>query len=1091
MPMNSIISTFKVQGFFVLVIFIEIVYVVLSVVPVLPLIRVILGFPCLFIIPGLVLLLALGSNTKTSLAELSVKAFFVSTIILVLSTTIFLFLYIPILPLTFSATNFCFVITFTSISVARKVKVQLRKSSYPFVCLAFSAYVLLILFFSLFPRLFAPDETSYISSALTGISEGLIPPIGIRPHRTELIALLQGRYFWIYLLCSFVGSTGVAGYQTGFLGPSFLVMIALTSSRFSKERWMRTIIFVIICLTPCLFYFSTLTLNDLALAFYAVFAVLFFVKSFTGKGGTVSISLSYLSYSALGLAVLSLVKLNLLVLVVLWLLLIGVLLRYRLYRAKRRYKILLVIIVLPVLLYELVLDIPYVISVWVLQNEFLGALFGRFLFVSPVEQFIGWFLAPPWNPNAATVFSHGITSYLDYFYCLLSPEASNLVFAAIIVALPLLLLRSPNARKNLRQNLLSGIVLLSLGLFYLDALGSTYISDIGRLSLWIIPLSIPLAMFILLDILKNPSRRNLLPVFLGGLLLLVINLGLTIITVGGVWVGFGFEFRLWTILAVSLQFTALTVILYSHSLIQRKNYTRIRFRLVKFVAKEASSQRIVAGLLIALVMVNGVYYSSVFMRYSMLFEDHGFTTLSSTLDDYTNDDSLVFANNYIYMRPYIDEGLFRQGQLLPPPDDPAGLDVLLGAAPNDTLFLISDDDKTTWYEYANTFVRPFAYAEFLTATPLNTSKLSNLTAPVLEMNFDDFNESIVPDSSGYGNNGINHGGTVVTGYQGNAIQFDSNFQYVTINASTSLDIENEISISFFASIGTFNPNRRSYLLSKGSTSTNGSYEVYVFGTQMFFFLGDIGHLVFPIDSYTGTWHHFLFTYNGLKMELYIDGVLVAAELASGQIRVSPFDLEIGRVIPDGWHLNGCIDELKISNQYMNGSEIIDFINTNYATRIQTIPIPHGQASIFQIKSTNSTGQNTTVTDSQIHIHPNYDVSIEAQIESSYSENITILIGTDRFTRVFVSPLTAGQNNLAFLFQCNTSGLYWPHLGQVRLIVIEDHQLVYNEFLTAQNTNLMNALLLTCALVILVLFSIIPYWKSRRSEKMTRELQHQP
>ncbi len=1087
MPTNDAVLTLKRQGFFIVTILLELVFVILSLISVSPLIRVVFVFPCLFIIPGMLLLVVLGASTNASLVELSIKAFFVSTILLVLSTAFFLLLYIPLLPITYSATNFGIVMILALISMARNVKVQFRKSSYAFACLVFSSYILVLLFFSFFPRLFSPDETSYIASAVTGISEGLVPPIGIRPHRTELLAFIQGRYFWVYLLCSFIASTGLEGYQAGLLGASFLVLVALASSHLAKEKWVRKTLFLIVCLTPCLFYFSALTLNDLALAFYAVFAVLFFIWSFSKKGNSVSISMTCLLYSVLGLVVLSLIKLNLLVLVVMWLLLVYVLIRYRLYRREARYKFILVLLVLPVLLYELGLDIPYVISVWILQNESLGALFGGFLFVSPAEQLVGWFLAPPWNPDAFTIFSHGITSYLDYFYTLFGPEASNFVFAAVIVSLPLLLLQSPNARKDFRQNILTGVVLLSLALFYFDALGSTYISDVGRLSLWIVPLSIPLALFILRDILKAPSRRNLPPVFLGGLLLFTINLALAIITVGGVWVGFGFEFRLWTIHVVSLQFIALTVILCLIALVKRRNYTRIHFRLGKYVQKEANPKRIVAGLLITLIFINGIYYNSVFIRYSMLFEDHGFSTLSSVLDNHTDDDSLVFANNYIYMRPYVSTSLLHQGLLLPPPATRAELHTLLGSVPNGTLFLISDDEKTTWYEYANDFIRPFAYADFLTATPLNTSTLSNFTSSVLAMTFNDANETLVPDSSGLGNNGTNHGAILITGYDGVALQFNG-AQHVSIPDSESLNIRNEIAISFFAAIEEVDPDDHSIILSKGMATTNGSYTISIWNEKIWFSLGDVGSLDLPVEPYLGEWHHFLFTFNGLQMEAYIDGFLVAAKSASGLIRSTSFDVEIGRVTySSSWHYVGSLDELKISNQSVNTSALFSY-NANYAHRIQAIPLPYGQASLFQVdNATSSTGQNAFVRNSQIRIHSNYDVSIETQIESPISENITLLIGSDRFTRVFNSLLTSGLNSLEFYFPVNTSGLYWPYLGQVRLIVIENHKSIYNTLLTAQNTDVMNILLLTSVFGVLVSFCIISYWKFRKSEKMIRRL----
>ncbi len=1087
MAANDIISTLKSQGFFIYVILLELAFVVLSLISVSPLIRVVFVFPCLFIIPGLMLLVVLGGSTNTSLVELSVKGFFISTIILVFSTTIFLFLSIPLIPLTYSMTSFGLVITLTCTSLIRKREVQFNKSSFSFVCIALLSYILVLLFFSLLPRLFAPDETSYISSALTGIFDGVIPPIGIRPDRAGLIALLQGRYFWIYLLCSFIGSTGLVGYQAGFLSVSFLIMTALASSLLVKDKWLSSAVFVIVVITPSLFYFSSLALNDLAIAFYAVFAVLFFVRSFSKTESTTSISFTNIIFSALGLVVLTIIKLNILVLVALWVILIVVFLRYRLYRKEPRYKILFTAALLPVLLYELVIDIPYVVSVWFLQNDVLGGIFARFLFVSPVEQIVGWFLAPPWNPSATTIFSHGINSLLDYFYCLLNPESLSLVISAVIVAMPLLLFLSQDFRKEFPQILLSGMLLLSIILFYFHALASTYLSDINRLLLWVTPLSIPLALLILDNIVKEPSLRNLLPVFLGGLLLFLVNLLLTIITVGGVWIGFGFPFRLWTILVTTLQLAALSAILTSLALFKRKNCTKVNISIGKLVTKQTNPKKICTIALISLILVNGVYYHSVYLRYSMLYEDYGFIAMNSALVEHTDSNNLIFANNYIYMRPHISGDIFQKGLLLPPPDTLHDLDRLLETAPANTLFLISDNDKTTWYEYANDFIRPFAYADALTPSPLNVSKLPSLSTPVLVMTFDDANETMVPDSSGYGNNGDNYGATLITGYQGQALEFDGRTQHVTVRASESLNIQNEITISFFAKIEETSFFDNGSIIAKGIASTNGSYDVYVWDNQIRFSLGGVGDITFPIESYINSWHHFLFTYNGQKMELYLDGFLVAAKLANGIIRTSPFDLEIGRTIPTCCYFNGCVDNLLIANSYANRTTFID-TSTHYAPRIHTISLPQGQANLFQVRNvTANTGQNLTVHSSQINIQGDRSVTIELGLDSHYFENVTILISTDRFTKVYVTPVVPGQNNIEFIFPYNASGLYWPYLSQVRLVIIDGYRLVFNDSLLIQDAGSINLMLSLTLLVVIVLFLSVHYWKSNQGVKGLKNL----
>ncbi len=1087
MTTNETITTLKNQSLFVFVILLELIYLVLSIAEPIPLIKIILVFPCLFIIPGLMLLIALGSNPDTSLAELVIKGFFVSTLLLVFTTSSFLLLNIPFIPLTYSLTNFSLVLIATIISVVRKREPKLSKSGFLFTCLVFATYLFVLLFINIFPRFFAPDETSYISTALSGIIDGVISPVGIRPDRAELIALLQGRYFWTYLLCSFICSTGVAGYQAGLIGASFLIMTALTSSLIVKERWMRITVFVIVTLTPRMFYFSALSLNDLALAFYAVFAVLFFSRSFARTEGSVSISVSNLVYSAMGLAALSLIKLNILVLVVMWVLSVYILLRYRLYKTETRYKILLALLVLPVLLYEFCLDIPYVISVWFLQNEYLGSLFGGFLFVSPVEQILGWFLAPPWNPGAVTVFSHGITSSLDYFYCLLSPEASNFLVSAVIVALPLLLLLSPGLRKEFHQSLLAWLILLSLGLFYFNALGSSYISDVGRLSLWIVPLMIPLTLLIMSNIINNPLERNLLPVFLGALLLFLINLFLTIVTIGGVWIDFGFEFRLWTIIVTTLQLAALTTLLASLVHTKRKNYTSFRISLGKSVKWHTSPKKFFSIAMVILILVNGIYYHSVYIRYSTLYEDYGFITMSSALDGYSDKSNLVFTNNYIYMRPYISSDLIQKGLMLPPPDTLNDLDEILETAPADTLFLISDNDKTTWYEYANAYIRPFTYADILTPSPLNISKLSSLSTRVLVMTFDDANETVVPDSSGYGNNGDNYGATLTTGYQGYALEFDGRTQYVTVRASESLNIQNEITIGFFAKIEETDFFTNGSVIAKGNASADGSYEVFVWDNQIRFSLGGVGEILYPIEPYVSSWHHFLFTYTGQKMELYVDGFLVAAKLANGAIRVSPFDLEIGVDASDCCFFNGCIDNLLIAENYVNQTAFID-ATANYAPRIHTIPLPQGQANLFQLRNTTSSaGENITVHSSQIGIQEDRSVTIDLGLSASNSKNITILISTDRFTKVYVMSIVPGQNNLEFNFQFNASGQYWPYLSQARIVIIDNHRLVFNELLLVQNTESINIMLSIPLLGVLLTFLFVHWWKSNQGTKRLQNL----
>jgi len=292
-----------------------------------------------------------------------------------------------------------------------------------------------------------------------------------------------------------------------------------------------------------------------------------------------------------------------------------------------------------------------------------------------------------------------------------------------------------------------------------------------------------------------------------------------------------------------------------------------------FVLKAMNLKETVFCFLILFLLLNSVYFTSQVMKKSTLYENHGFTTINDALGNFTDTGSLVFANNYIQMRPYVGDKMLQQGLVLPSPDTEEEFLKLLEVAPNNTLFLISNDNATTWYEYANNYIKNYAN-----------------------------NEVIASEEP---------------------------------NASVS------------------------------------------------------------------------------------------------------------------------------------------------ALRIREIPLPTGNASLFRVVDENvSIGQGIAVEDSRISVNENRTVIVEVQIDSPKSENATILIATDRFTKVYVTSLNQGINDVKFDFNyvvdpswSEPGGLYWLHLAQTRVIVIEDNSVVYNEFMTTQDTKSMNFLFLILLLVILATYLI--------------------
>ena len=654
-----------------------------------PLLKAIIAFPAMLIIPGAMFLTILIKRIYTNALQLVVEGFFVSTGIMVILTSGMLALGLSLASFDYSIITLSFVSILAIIGFTKRIEIKPSKHDILLLIVAFTVYVILIFFLSTSPRLFTPDETSYIFSARMGILNGIVPSMGVRPDSSGVTALLDGRCFWTYLLASFLGSTGVPAYQAGLIGVGFLIMTALTSSLLVKNKRLSVVVFTAVIISPLLFSFSILTLNDLAISFYAVFAVLFFVKSFSKTGDHISFNVVNLSYSLIGITVLTLIKPNLLVFVAMWIILVCILLEYKLYRLNRKYKITFIAAVLPVAAYEFCIDLPYVISLWIFRSSEVSAFFGRFLFISPIEKLTGWFVAPWWNPAAPTLFTHSLVDYLDYFYRIFMPESSSLLISAIILALPVLILLL-DMHKEIDKTVLTSLVLISLCLFYFDAVSSASLNDTPRYSLWMIPLWIPLALIALQDIIHSSSFKKLFPVLIAALILLWVNIWLSGKN-GGVYIGYDSLSRVWTVDAITVQLLSMVAALSLLFLKKDLPKVRIVFSRKLSMIKTVNTKNVVFCLMIVLILLSEAYFTPQFMEKSQLYQNHGFVTINDTLDNLTNTGNLLFANNYISMRPYVSNKMFQQGLLLPPPDTKEEFLKLLEIAPNNTQFMISDD----------------------------------------------------------------------------------------------------------------------------------------------------------------------------------------------------------------------------------------------------------------------------------------------------------------------------------------------------------------------------------------------------------------
>jgi hypothetical protein len=456
------------------------------------------------------------------------------------------------------------------------------------------------------------------------------------------------------------------------------------------------------------------------------------------------------------------------------------------------------------------------------------------------------------------------------------------------------------------------------------------------------------------------------------------------------------------------------------------------------------------------------------MQSSILYEDHGLITLNKALENFSNNENWVFANNYIYMRPYVNDKILRQGLLLPSPDTREGFLKLLGMLPNGTLFLISMDDATNWHVAGNEYIK--SYADLNIIFPqVDTSKWSRFDLPesILKITFDDGNKTTIMDYSGFGNNGINYGANIVDGRYGYAASFDGVNDYIRIPNSPSLHSD---VITISAWIKT-NVSQNSWIVSKYESRNKGEYLLGVSGNNLRFSVvinGSTTDYLAPFNYYDGKWHHIVCVYDGSYMRIYVDGVQRPNPLAqTGNIDDTTYDVVIGSGHgASGYFFNGFIDEVQVSSRPLDITEFLKSCYEYYATKVYETSLIDGKAKVKLFCNINKEivrRSEIRVKDSNIFIDKNRTVIVNLKIESDITKEIAIILATDRFTKVYSENLNTGINDVTLEYPFNLDPLwysyYWSRLGGInRLIVLNDNEIIYNSFLSIMDLKRLNFIL---------------------------------
>jgi len=702
-----------------------------------PLFRTVITFPAVFIIPGLFLLLLTHRGKIPCLSQLIVESFVISTAFNVLFVIFLVLAGIPVSENVYAIfmVILLLIMFFTYFKARKHLAITPAKGDYLPVFATFLTYTFAIILLSRVPRYFTPDETEYIFNG-RAVLNGEVLTMGAPIFGSEFTTLLSGRLFWTFLIPSFLAATGLQPENAYLIGPVFSTMTALAITllvpKNLKEKGIfRPVILLLILTNPLLVMFSGIgTLNDIAIAFYVTTAIVFFAKSFTKKGDKVSLETTSLLKTLVLLGIATLIKpyLPIIVFFGMWIWLAYVILRYKLYRLSMTYKLIAVFSIVIPLLYEVLIEIPYVIAVWLLKNQAIINFYQQITFVSPVDLFLSLFIKYPNRTNAVTLFTQDPLNYFETLYSMLTPEVMGITISALALVLPIAMFSKP-FKENVQLRATLFITQISMIFSYIWMIGTGLTPwDVPRYFLPLLPSLMLITTIWLYNLFSNLSKRALFLLHIPMVILLGINYVL-LMTRGGVMLGWGSPRFTWT-------YIPLTLVILSYAILVTILTTQSLNPIVKLCRRKAMAKRFSVNarvkafyILTIIIIFSNICFSYSLISYSIGFTDHRLKYIATVVSEYA-ENKVIVASNYAYLRLYLgDETLFK-GLVVPPPISESEFFDLLKIVPNGTLLLISNDMFIS-YGLVNQYIFNFSKMDII--VPQNSSMDNSSPAYALKI----------------------------------------------------------------------------------------------------------------------------------------------------------------------------------------------------------------------------------------------------------------------------------------------------------------------------------------------------------------------
>jgi hypothetical protein len=177
-------------------------------------------------------------------------------------------------------------------------------------------------------------------------------------------------------------------------------------------------------------------------------------------------------------------------------------------------------------------------------------------------------------------------------------------------------------------------------------------------------------------------------------------------------------------------------------------------------------------------------------------------------------------------------------------------------------------------------------------------------------------ESDASDDSGNGNHGTLGGDAEISG---GLLNLDGEGDYVKVNNNVQLNPK-QITVSVWV-YPLDSEKENKYIITKGDSWKIHHTRTFTRGAMGYMWNDATNKPVHYGILEPNQWHHVLMTYDGEYVRGYLDGELKESNRLGGDIRVSAYDLFIGRSTEPLAYFNGSLDEIKIWNYALNESEI--------------------------------------------------------------------------------------------------------------------------------------------------------------------------